>query len=111
MLGLMAPDYLEREVYCCGPEPLCKRCATPVLATWTTTIESWRSGVEADQPALDDVVPDDDSSAKFLFATSVTAKVAETYRPRRRAPVGLNIPSGCTFGVCGTCKVNAERFI
>ena len=21
MLGLMAPDYLEREVYCCGPEP------------------------------------------------------------------------------------------
>lgn len=21
MLGLMAPDYLEREVFCCGPEP------------------------------------------------------------------------------------------
>ncbi|MES0880822.1 2Fe-2S iron-sulfur cluster-binding protein [Roseibium sp. SCP14] len=20
-------------------------------------------------------------------------------------PVGLNIPSGCIFGVCGTCKV------
>ena len=24
MLGLMAPDYLEREVFCCGPEPFMK---------------------------------------------------------------------------------------
>jgi ferredoxin len=62
---------------------------------------------EADQPELDDVVPDDDSKAEIVFgASGVTAKVAETETVLAAArSVGLNIPSGCTFGVCGTCKV------
>lgn len=45
-LGLMAPDYLLGDVFCCGPEP-------------------------------------------FM----------QTVRE------GLNIPFGCTVGLCGTCKV------
>ena len=71
--------------------------------------ESFGAPVEtkADQPVLDDVVLDDDSSAEILFAASgVTAKVTETDTVLAAArSVGLNIPSGCTFGVCGTCKV------
>ena len=40
MLGLMAPDYLEREVFCCGPNPSCRRCATcwwRWASTWSVT--------------------------------------------------------------------------
>ena len=32
MLGLMAPDYLDREVFCCGPEPFMK-AAREMLAS------------------------------------------------------------------------------
>ncbi|WP_171206653.1 hybrid-cluster NAD(P)-dependent oxidoreductase [Ruegeria sp. HKCCA0235A] len=113
MLGLMAPDYLEREVYCCGPEPF-MQAVRDALAGLCFDMNNYHQEsfgapveTEADQPELDDVVLDDDSSAEILFATSgVTAKVAETDTVLAAArSVGLNIPSGCTFGVCGTCKV------
>lgn len=113
MLGLMAPDYLEREVYCCGPEPfmLAVREALSGLGFDMENYhqESFGAPVEteADQPELEDVIPDDAISAEIHFAMSgVTAKVAETDTVLAAArSVGLNIPSGCTFGVCGTCKV------
>lgn len=41
MLGLMAPDYLDREVFCCGPEPF-MRSVREMLArsamTWRATM-------------------------------------------------------------------------
>ena len=113
MLGLMAPDYLEREVYCCGPEPF-MQAVRDALTALGFNMENYHQEsfgapveTEADQPELDDVVPDDSSSAEILFTSSgVTAKVAETDTVLAAArSVGLNIPSGCTFGVCGTCKI------
>ncbi|MEO1108060.1 MAG: hybrid-cluster NAD(P)-dependent oxidoreductase [Pseudomonadota bacterium] len=113
MLGLMAPDYLEREVYCCGPEPFMQAVRDALVGLGYDMDnyhqESFGAPVEtkAGQPELDDVIPDDDSKAEIVFASSgVTAKVAETDTVLAAArSVGLNIPSGCTFGVCGTCKV------
>lgn len=113
MLGLMAPDYLEREVYCCGPEPFMQAVRDALVGLGYDIDnyhqESFGAPVEtkADQPELDDVIPDDESKAEIVFASSgVTAKVAETDTVLAAArSVGLNIPSGCTFGVCGTCKV------
>ncbi len=113
MLGLMAQDYLDREVYCCGPEPF-MTAVREALAGLGFDMENYHQEsfgapieTEADQPPLDDVIPDDDSKAEIHFASSgVTAKVAETDTVLAAArSVGLNIPSGCTFGVCGTCKV------
>ena len=113
MLGLMAPDYLEREVFCCGPEPfmLAVREALQGLGYDMDRYhqESFHAPVEkeSDVPMLDDVVPDEDTRAEVTFSVSgVTAKVAETETILAAAKAnGLNIPSGCTFGVCGTCKV------
>ncbi|MCP9484090.1 hybrid-cluster NAD(P)-dependent oxidoreductase [Shimia sp. CNT1-13L.2] len=113
MLGLMAPDYLEREVYCCGPEPF-MTAVREALAGLGFNMENYHQESfgapvenEADQPPLDDVTLDDDTRAEIHFSASgVTAKVAETETVLAAArSVGLNIPSGCTFGVCGTCKV------
>ena len=116
MLGLMAPDYLDREVYCCGPEPFMQAVRDALAGlgfdmdnyhqeSFSTPVET-----EADQPALDDVVPDDESYAEVLFVSSgVMAKVTETDTILTAArSVGLNIPSGCTFGVCGTCKIKKK---
>ncbi|WP_243613374.1 hybrid-cluster NAD(P)-dependent oxidoreductase [Shimia aestuarii] len=113
MLGLMAPDYLEREVYCCGPEPFMTAVREALVGLGFDMEnyhqESFGAPVEtvAEQPELDDVIPDDDSKAEITFSSSgVTAKVVETDTVLAAArSVGLNIPSGCTFGVCGTCKI------
>ncbi|MGR3621998.1 2Fe-2S iron-sulfur cluster-binding protein [Pseudophaeobacter sp.] len=117
MLGLMAPDYLEREVYCCGPEPF-MQAVRDALAGLGFDMENYHQEsfgapveTEADQPDLDDVVLDDDSHAEITFDLSgVTAKCAETDTVLAAARAsGLNIPSGCTFGVCGTCKVKKTQ--
>ena len=39
-----------------------------------------------------------------LLLTGKTIQCAETFLSAARS-TGLVIPSGCTFGVCGTCKV------
>lgn len=113
MLGLMAPDYLEREVFCCGPEPFMQAVRDMLIALGFDMAhyhqESFGAPVEteAQAPALDDVVPDDRAPAEVVFAASgVSAPCSETDTVLAVAKAsGLNIPSGCTFGLCGTCKV------
>ena len=113
MLGLIASDYLEREVYCCGPEPFMQAVRDMLNAlgfdmehyhqeSFTHPVET-----EADAPELDDFVPDEAKAAELVFADSgVSAACSETDTVLVAAKAaGLNIPSGCNFGVCGTCKV------
>ncbi|WP_151717789.1 hybrid-cluster NAD(P)-dependent oxidoreductase [Gemmobacter serpentinus] len=113
MLGLMAPDYLDREVFCCGPEPFMQAVRDMLNALGFDMNryhqESFGAPVttEAEAPVLDDVVPDATAGASITFATSgVTTPCAETDTVLAVAKrSGLNIPSGCTFGLCGTCKI------
>lgn len=113
MLGLMAPDYLEREVFCCGPEPFMAG-VRDMLNALGFDMEHYHQesfGVpvrtEAEATEIDDVVPEEGAGAEIVFETSgVTAACAETDTVLAVAKAnGLNIPSGCTFGLCGTCKV------
>ncbi len=113
MLGLMAPDYLDREVYCCGPDSFMQSVRDMLVALGYDMDgyhqESFQAPVAApeDEPQLDDVVPQDDQMAELDFAASgVTVRCSETDTVLAVAKAaGLNIPSGCTFGVCGTCKI------
>lgn len=113
MLGLMAPDYLDREVYCCGPEPFMQAVRDMLHALGYDMEryhqESFQAAVEtkADEPEIDDVVPDAAAEAEISFARSgkkTVCKETETVLAAARAS-GVAIPSGCTFGVCGTCKI------
>lgn len=113
MLGLMAPDYLEREVYCCGPEPFMQAVRDALVGLGFDMDQYFQESFgapvreESEQPELDDVTPDDAATAELTFSLSgVTHKCTETDTVLGAAKAaGLNIPSGCTFGVCGTCKV------
>lgn len=112
MLGLMAPDYLEREVYSCGPEPFMQAVRDMLIGfgydmdhyhqeTFTAPVLT-----PADAPVLDDVVPSADAASEVVFAASgqsIACAETDTILAVSRM-AGLNIPSGCTFGVCGTCK-------
>lgn len=115
MLGLMAPDYLDREVYCCGPEPF-MQAVREALAGLGFDMDHYHQ--ESFQAPLldvsdipDDVVPDEEAKSEVTFALAgITEKCAETdtiLAVARQA--GQNIPSGCTFGVCGTCKVKKTK--
>ena len=113
MLGLMAPDYLERGVFCCGPEPFMQAVRDMLIALGFDMDhyhqESFGAPVrtEAEAPVIEDVAPEEGARARITFAASgVTTACAETdtvLTVARRS--GLNIPSGCTFGLCGTCKI------
>lgn len=113
MVGLIASDYLEREVYCCGPAPFMDAVREMLIALGFDMDhyhqESFAAPVEteADQEVLDDVVPDEHAAASIAFAaSSVTADCTETDTVLAVAKAsGIVIPSGCTFGVCGTCKI------
>lgn len=113
MLGLMAPDYLEREVFCCGPEPFMQAVREALTGLGFDMAhyhqESFQApvAVAADLPELDDVVPEEGARARVRFALSdVTADCTETDTILAVARgAGLNIASGCTFGVCGTCRI------
>lgn len=113
MLGLMAPDYLEREVFCCGPEPFMQgvRDMLNALGYDMARYHQESFGVpvktEAEAPVLADVTPAEGAAAEIAFTLSGrTVPCGETdtvLAVAKRA--GLNIPSGCTFGLCGTCRV------
>lgn len=113
MLGLMASDYLDREVYCCGPEPF-MQAVRDMLAALGYDMDRYHQEsfgapvrTQAEVPVLDDVIPEEGASAEIIFAASgVTAKCDQTDTVLAVARAnGLNIPSGCTFGLCGTCRI------
>lgn len=113
MLGLIASDYLEREVYCCGPEPFMQSVRDMLIALGFDMEryhqESFAYAVETekDAPELDDFVPAETNGAELVFADSgvaATCTEVDTVLAAAKA-AGLNIPSGCNFGVCGTCKI------
>jgi len=113
MIGLIAGDYLERDVYCCGPEPFMDAVREMLIGLGYDMAnyhqESFAAPVKKEKqlPEHDDVVPDEGASASVKFARSeVTAECHETHTVLAVARgAGIVIPSGCTFGVCGTCKV------
>lgn len=117
MIGLIASDYLEREVYCCGPEPFMTAVREMLIALGYDMAhyhqESFAAPVESvdEQQDLDDVVPDEAATAEITFAasgTSTECHETDTVLAVARS-AGIVIPSGCTFGVCGTCKIRKTK--
>ncbi|QFT62135.1 Ferredoxin-NADP reductase [Roseivivax halotolerans] len=113
MLGLMAPDYLEREVYCCGPEDFMTMVREGLAGLGFDMDHYHQESFEApvakaeDVPEFDDTVPQDATEAEVVFSKSglhVSCHETDTVLSLSRAN-GLRIPSGCTFGICGTCKI------
>jgi len=113
MIELMAPDYMEREVFCCGPAPFMKTVRDVLNAAGFDMEryheESFQAPIRTERQVEphDDVVPSDETKAAIRFTRSgVDAQCRETDTILDVARAnGLNIPSACQFGVCGTCKV------
>ncbi|WP_298723133.1 hybrid-cluster NAD(P)-dependent oxidoreductase [uncultured Oceanisphaera sp.] len=127
MLELIAPDFLEREVFCCGPAPYMKAVrnlledagfdmrhyheesfgATPVEDIQQAEVHADEAEVlEAEQELLETVAvsfADSDVSIDVVMGTNLNEAALEA---------GVSIPKACGMGICGACrvKVNAGQY-
>jgi ferredoxin len=119
MLELMAPDYLEREIFCCGPTPYMsavkrlleakgfdmsryhEEAFGPVPAEVRQEVKEL-----AEQAADAPDVPAADLNQVAFTSTGKSIQVGpgETVHAAA-AKLGLHIPKACGMGICGTCKV------
>ncbi len=120
MLELMAPDFMEREVYCCGPTPYMNAVkhlleqngfdmkhyheesfgATPVDVQEDVEEFAELAQEEADAIQASDLLRVDFAST----GKSVQIIPGETVHAAA-SKLGLHIPKACGMGICGTCKV------
>ncbi|WP_299910898.1 hybrid-cluster NAD(P)-dependent oxidoreductase [uncultured Paracoccus sp.] len=108
MLGLMAPDYLEREVFCCGPAPF-MAAVRDMLESLGFDLTRYHEE-SFDAPALVEVPvepspPPGAAQIEFALSGITTDCQGDDTVLAVARQAGLNIPSGCQFGLCGTCKV------
>lgn len=113
-LPLLSPDFREREIFCCGPEPF-MRAVREMLETAGFDMahyhqESFAAPVAEPVPAP--FTEDGDAAAEesvlpVRFAVSDIdgeCVAGQTLLQTARAS-GVRIPAACEFGLCGTCKV------
>jgi ferredoxin-NADP reductase len=114
-LPLLAPDFREREVFCCGPDPF-MRAVRQMLEMSGFDMSRYHQESFA-APAVEEIPPPfaspDGESAPVEAVTPVRFALSgvdaecvagQTVLQTARAS-GVRIPAACEFGLCGTCKV------
>jgi ferredoxin-NADP reductase len=112
-LPLLAPDFREREVFCCGPEPF-MRAVRGMLEAGGFDMAHYHQESFA-SPAAEPVVAEVLAEAEQAAEAAVPVRFAlsdvegaclpgQTVLQTARA-AGVRIPAACEFGLCGTCKV------
>lgn len=113
MLRLMAPDLLEREVFCCGPAPFMAAVRAMLTAAGFDPgryREESFNFAELPEPVREDVIEAEAEVLPAGFSVQFTRSgrtilcpPTSTVLDAARA-AGLRLPSSCTKGMCGTCK-------
>jgi ferredoxin-NADP reductase len=119
MLELMTPDFMEREIFCCGPTPY-MNAVKHLLASNGFDMQHYHEesfgatppeiSAEVKELAAEAAdaapVPVADQHQVAFVATGKSIRVdpGETVHAAA-AKLGLHIPKACGMGICGTCKV------
>ncbi|ALM54745.1 hybrid-cluster NAD(P)-dependent oxidoreductase [Halomonas huangheensis] len=120
MLEMMVPDFLEREIFCCGPTPYMEAIKRILEqrgfdmdhyheesfgATPRAVQEDVRELAEQAEVAANEVDTEEMHSVEFIASgKSVRIQPSETVHSAA-AKLGLHIPKACGMGICGTCRV------
>jgi ferredoxin-NADP reductase len=120
MLRVIAPDFLDREIFCCGPEPYMRavreildRCGFDRAHYHEESFD--RVATEVEQAAVertehasqreDQWRAEDMQEIQFADSgRSIQARPTDTIHAAA-AQLGINIPKACGMGICGTCRV------
>ncbi|WP_176082883.1 hybrid-cluster NAD(P)-dependent oxidoreductase [Martelella sp. HB161492] len=110
-IALLVPDFLDRKVFCCGPEPFMATVRESLAGSGFPMAESYfEESFKPDKPAPMVVVGDSgEADARLSVSFTETGKTVEaepgfTLLQTARA-AGIRIPSACESGICGTCRV------
>ncbi|MBR9885776.1 MAG: hybrid-cluster NAD(P)-dependent oxidoreductase, partial [Oceanospirillales bacterium] len=119
-MQMIAPDFMEREVFCCGPTPYMKAVKHLLeQAGFDMSRYHEESFGATPEPIEEQAVQDAESAAEeaeaLLPSDLFQVSFAKTGKSAQIAPgetvhaaaakVGLHIPKACGMGICGTCKV------
>jgi ferredoxin-NADP reductase len=109
-IALLAHDFLDRTVFCCGPDVFMNFVSSSLDAAG---FDMSRYHQESFRPAAADLEPEPTVSADGEIATSirftmagkdVACKPGQTILQAARG-AGIRIGAACESGLCGTCKV------
>lgn len=106
MLAVLAPDLLEREVYCCGPAPYMAAVRTMLDAAGFDRARYHEESFDFAAPAPASLPAPTSGAFTIAFARtgrSIVCPPGTTVLSAARAG-GVRLPSACARGVCGTCK-------
>lgn len=117
-LPLLSPDFRDRMVFCCGPDPFMRAVRAMLESAGFDMAnyhqESFGAGagptIVPVEPALPGATPTvsiagDATPIRFsLSDVDATCLSGQTILQTARA-AGVRIPAACEFGLCGTCKV------
>ncbi|MGB6120176.1 MAG: hybrid-cluster NAD(P)-dependent oxidoreductase [Mesorhizobium sp.] len=112
--ALMVPDFMDREIFCCGPDPFMKAVSTIVRAEGFDMGHFHQESFGATSIAA----AVHDQSKDLSLDGTVAGLMVDFLGSRERAAcvpgqtiletarsVGVRIPAACESGICGTCKV------
>ena len=113
-LPLLAPDFREREVFCCGPDPFMRAVRGMLESAGFDMAHYHQESFGAPPPEAPSVPvaqegepePGAETATPIRFSLSgVEGSCApgQTVLQAARA-AGVRIPAACEFGLCGTCK-------
>lgn len=111
LLERLAPDFQDREIYCCGPLPFMEK-VKEILRERKFRLSRYNEEsfvfeptepASITQPALGH---SDGFSVTFSRSNKEVTCPPDVSILNAAAAAGLRLPSSCTKGVCGTCKVH-----
>lgn len=111
-LPLLAPDFREREVFCCGPDPF-MRAVRGMLEAAGFDMNFYHQESFGAPPVEPVLAPADDADGAveaqlpIRFAASDVDGIClsgQTVLQAARAS-GVRISAACEFGLCGTCRI------
>ncbi|MGN6233259.1 MAG: FAD-binding oxidoreductase [Trinickia sp.] len=121
LLRLIAPDFMEREIFTCGPAPYMKAVRDLLDEAGFDRAHYHEESFSFDSlsPAEQAAASEGDGSALDAGAADGAAKFSVSFTKMRRdiecgahehvldaaKRAGVRLPASCTQGMCGTCKV------
>ncbi|MBN3560890.1 FAD-binding oxidoreductase [Aliamphritea spongicola] len=117
MLKLIAPDFLEREVFCCGPDPYMKAVRKLLESLGydmsryheesfgATPVEDAKDAEQHADEADQQEVTGEMYQVSFTDSGNSVSVVAGTNLNEAASEAGVNISKACGMGICGACRV------
>lgn len=107
LLGLAAPDFMARRVYCCGPDGFMAAMREGLVAGG---LDPEHYAQESFGVSETDAAPLTEGGFPIRFLVTGAEGLGDETRTILEVArgAGVAIPSACGMGLCGTCKVRAN---